>query len=218
MKFADCCYWFCTRTFFEWSFYHAWQWGFSRSSFLGIGTLGRGAVFVGATSLGRQLRLANRERIQLELDHQEPIWWDMLGFWANRRLEAKYRITRNDPNFVPDLSEQQNCWENSPDLGSTQGGGGFDIIAAYFTNHGVVSETECPVDPNSANWDTPPGGYPFLATGWQSRVWKASSYQLNLATSSDVAANTAILKNAVRPPARYSWTSILPICTAPWPP
>ena len=121
--------------------------------------------------------------------------WD---FGPTGGLEAKYMMTRNDPNFVPDLSEQQNCWENSPDLGSTQGGGGFDIIAAYFTDHGVVSETECPVDPNSANWDTPPGGYPFLATGWTSRVWRASSYQLNLATSSNVAANTATLKNAVR--------------------
>ena len=84
--------------------------------------------------------------------------WD---FGPTGALEAKYMITRNDPNFIPDLSEQQNCWETNPDMGSTQGGGGFDIIAAYFTTHGEVSETECPVEPNSAYWDTPPGGYPF---------------------------------------------------------
>ena len=62
----------------------------------------------------------------------------------------------------------------------------------------MVSEAECPVDSNSAYWDTPPGGYPFLATGWENRVWKTTSYQLNIATSSDVATNTAILKNAMK--------------------
>jgi autotransporter-associated beta strand protein len=121
--------------------------------------------------------------------------WD---FGPTACFEAKYMITRNDTNFVPDLSEQQNCWENSPDMGSTQGGGGFDVIAGYFTTHGVVSETEIPVDPNSANWDTPPGGYPFLTTGWQNRVWKTTSYQLNIANTSDTTANTAILKNAIK--------------------
>jgi len=49
--------------------------------------------------------------------------WD---FGPTGALEAKYMMTRNDPNFIPDLSEQQNCWETSPDLGSTKGGGGFD--------------------------------------------------------------------------------------------
>ena len=121
--------------------------------------------------------------------------WD---FGPTACFEAKYLITRNDPNFIPDFSEQQNCWENSPDMGSTQGGGGFDIIANYFKTHGDVSETEIPVEADSANWDTPPGGYPFLATGWESRVWKTTSYQVNIATSSDVATNTAILKNAIK--------------------
>jgi autotransporter-associated beta strand protein len=121
--------------------------------------------------------------------------WD---FGPTACLEAKYMITRNDPNFIPDLSEQQNCWENSPDMGSTAGGGGFDVIASYFATHGDVSETECPVDSDSTYWDTPSGGYPFLATGWESRVWKTTSYQINIATSSTPATNTAILKNAIK--------------------
>lgn len=122
--------------------------------------------------------------------------WD---FGPTACHEAKYMITRNDTSFVPDYSEQQNCWENNPDMGSTQGGGGFSLIGNYYLNHGVVSETECPVNLNdSSTWDTPPGGYPFLATGWESRVWKSSSAQYNIATSNDVATNTAILKNAIK--------------------
>ena len=121
--------------------------------------------------------------------------WD---FGPTACLEAKYKITRNDPNFIPDLSEQQNCWENNPDMGSTQGGGGFDIIGGYFVSHGDVSETEIPVNSNSAYWDTPPGGYPFLASGWESRVWKATSCQLNVANTTDVATNRALLKNAIK--------------------
>ena len=108
-------------------------------------------------------------------------------------------LTRNDPSFVPDLSEQQNCWETSPDMGSTQGGGGFDLIARYFTTHGVVSETECPVEANSTYWDSPSSSDPWpLTDGWQNRVWKATSYQLNLATSSNFATDTAILKTALK--------------------
>ena len=128
--------------------------------------------------------------------------WD---FGPTGALEAKYKMTRNDPNFSPDLSEQQNCWETSPDLGSTQGGGGFDIIAAYFKTHGVVSEAECPVETNSAYWDTPSPSDPWPLSkiysspdSWTNHVWRTTGYQLNIATSSNVATNTAIIKNAIK--------------------
>ncbi|MFZ1934166.1 MAG: C1 family peptidase, partial [Thermoguttaceae bacterium] len=119
--------------------------------------------------------------------------WD---FGPTGAFEAKYMMTRNDPSFVPDLSEQQNCWETSPDMGSTQGGAGFDLIAAYFTTHGDVSETECPYQSSSP--DTGIAPYWPLADGWQNRVWRATSYQLNLATSGNIAAEDAILKNAIK--------------------
>ena len=31
-------------------------------------------------------------------------------------------ITRNDPSYNPDVSEQQLVWETNPDMGSTGGG------------------------------------------------------------------------------------------------
>ena len=40
-------------------------------------------------------------------------------------LEAKYMLTRNDPSFDPDVSEQQICWETSPDMGTTARGWGL---------------------------------------------------------------------------------------------
>ena len=80
-------------------------------------------------------------------------------------------LTRNNPSFVPDLSEQQLLWETNPDLGSTQGGGGGAAMT-YCCTHGVVSEAECPAETNSAYWDSPAPGDPWpLASGWQNRAW-----------------------------------------------
>ena len=67
--------------------------------------------------------------------------WD---FGPSGALEARYKLTRNDATFDPDVSEQQNCWETSPDMGSTAGGGGFDLILNYFATHGDVSERSAP--------------------------------------------------------------------------
>ena len=95
--------------------------------------------------------------------------WD---FSSCATLEAKYKLTRNDPSFNPDVSEQQVCWETNPDMGSTGGGWGSSVLS-YFTSHGVVSEAECPYQSSSP--DTGIAPYWPLASGWQSRVWKSTS-------------------------------------------
>ncbi|MBN2218613.1 MAG: autotransporter-associated beta strand repeat-containing protein, partial [Pirellulales bacterium] len=104
-------------------------------------------------------------------------------------LEAKYKITRNDPNFSPDLSEQQLVWETDPDLGSMQGGDYFRKAMNYFCDHGVVSEAECPKQ--ETNVGAPP--YWPLADGWEDRVWKAESCWNDIG-----AIGTAALKEALK--------------------
>jgi autotransporter-associated beta strand protein len=93
--------------------------------------------------------------------------WD---FSACGTLEAKYKLTRNDPLFDPNVSEQHINWETNPDMGSMGGGWGPSVLS-YFTSHGVVSETECP----SLNTDVGTAPYWPLASGWQNRVWKSVS-------------------------------------------
>jgi len=83
--------------------------------------------------------------------------WDFAAVGA---FESKYMLTRNDTSFVPDLSEEQLCWETDPELGGTGGGGGVEAMA-YCASHGVVSETVCPVEANSAYWDAPGPGDPW---------------------------------------------------------
>ena len=47
------------------------------------------------------------------------------------------------------------------------------VCTSYNCTHGVVSETECPVEANSAYWDAPGPGDPWpLASGWQNRLEK----------------------------------------------
>ncbi|MGA7698419.1 MAG: C1 family peptidase [Thermoguttaceae bacterium] len=91
--------------------------------------------------------------------------WD---FAAVGTFEAKYILTRNDPTFIPDLSEEQLCWETNPDMGGTGGGSGVAAMA-YCVSHGVVSETECPYQSSSP--DTGIAPYWPLADGWQNRAW-----------------------------------------------
>ena len=112
--------------------------------------------------------------------------WD---FSSCGTLEAKYMITRNDPTFVPDVSEQQICWETNPDMGSTNGGWGTAVLS-YFSTHGVVSETDVPYQSSSPDTGIPP--YWPLATGWQNRVWKSVS-NLN-----DFTTDTATMKAYVK--------------------
>ena len=99
--------------------------------------------------------------------------WD---FGPSGALEARYKLTRNDSSAAddPDVSEQQNCWETSPDMGSINGGGGFESILNYFATHGDVSESECPYQSSSP--DTGISPYWPLASGWQNRVYKSTGY------------------------------------------
>jgi autotransporter-associated beta strand protein len=102
--------------------------------------------------------------------------WD---FSSCGTLEAKYKLTRNDSVYNPDVSEQHICWETNPDMGSTGGGWGSSVLN-YFTSHGVVSEAECPYQSSSP--DTGIAPYWPLATGWESRVWKSVSNANNFST------------------------------------
>ena len=91
--------------------------------------------------------------------------WD---FSACGTLEAKYKLTRNDSSFDPDVSEQAVDWEGY--MGSMNGGWGPAVLD-YFTSHGVVSVAEVP----NLGTDTPTAPYWPLAAGWQNRVWKSVS-------------------------------------------
>ena len=93
--------------------------------------------------------------------------WD---FSSCGTLEAHYMLTRDDIDFQPDVSEQQNCWETSPDMGSTGGGWGTAVLD-YSRTHGMVSEAECPHQPSSEDVGIAP--YWPLATGSENRVWKS---------------------------------------------
>ena len=104
-------------------------------------------------------------------------------------LEAKYKITRNDPAYSPNISEQHIIWEDNPDMGGN-GGRPFRIAMRYFRDHGVVSEEECP---NVGRYE-PEAGDPWpLADGWENRVWKAESCWTDIGTI-----GTAALKEAIK--------------------
>ncbi|HLA83321.1 MAG TPA: C1 family peptidase, partial [Thermoguttaceae bacterium] len=103
------------------------------------------------------------------------------AFGPSGSLEAKYKITRNDPNFDPNVSEQQLVWETNPDLGSTSGGGGFDIMLAYQRDHGIVSDAECPYQSSSPNVGIDP--YWPLASGWENRVWRTTGFGFSVSNN-----------------------------------
>jgi autotransporter-associated beta strand protein len=104
-------------------------------------------------------------------------------------VESRYMMTRNDPTFAPDFAEQQLIWETNPDLGELSGGGGFELLFQYYIDHGVVSETECP----GQNTDVGAPPYWPLASGWENRVFKSTSYTKIWNNN-----NTAYLKNLLK--------------------
>lgn len=112
--------------------------------------------------------------------------WD---FAAVGTFEAKYLLTRNDPSFIPDLSEQQLCWETNPDLGGTNGGSGVAAMD-YCASHGVVSETECPYQSSSPDVGIAP--YWPLNTGWSSRAWISSANSTPFVLSTTDGIKTAL--------------------------
>ena len=65
-----------------------------------------------AESFSRQLQLAKRQRVRTGIRPVESQFggtcWD---FSSCANIEAKYKLTRNDPTFNPDVSEQEVCWE-----------------------------------------------------------------------------------------------------------
>ena len=82
-------------------------------------------------------------------------------------FEARYKLTRNDPAFNFDCSEQQVEWGCGP----TQWGGWGDGSVFYSVTNGLVSATECPIDPNPDYWLSPgPTSLWPLADGWQNRM------------------------------------------------
>ena len=88
--------------------------------------------------------------------------------WAHAAvgvLESKYMITRNDPSFQPDCSEQELVCAG---IGSIGGGWAGDAIS-FCVSIGLVSEAELPYTAASTSPNWP------LQSGWQSRVWKGTS-------------------------------------------
>jgi autotransporter-associated beta strand protein len=96
------------------------------------------------------------------------------AFSSTATAETRYKITRNDSVFEVDGSEQSMEWD-AQNYGTGNGGddwGGWgDGGVFYSVVHGLVSETECPIDWNNpGTWDAPGAGSPWpLATGWQNR-------------------------------------------------
>ena len=120
--------------------------------------------------------------------------WD---FSSCGTIEAHYMLTRDDIHFQPDLSEQQNCWETNPDLGSTGGGWGTAVLD-YARTHGIVSEAECPHQPSSEDVGIAP--YWPLASGWANRVWKITSNSNGVITynPSNPSASVNAMKNYLK--------------------
>jgi autotransporter-associated beta strand protein len=84
-------------------------------------------------------------------------------------FEARCKLTRNDPLFDPNISEQQLRWETNPVLD----GGDMHMVMGYMASHGVVSEAECPNQTSSPDVGIPP--YWPLADGWENRCWKSTT-------------------------------------------
>ncbi len=88
--------------------------------------------------------------------------WDFAGCGI---LEAKYMLTRDDTTYQPDVSEQQLLCAG---VGSISGGNAYNVDD-YAVSTGVVLESELPYTQQNTSPLWP------LASGWQNRVFKASS-------------------------------------------
>ncbi|HLA83176.1 MAG TPA: C1 family peptidase, partial [Thermoguttaceae bacterium] len=103
------------------------------------------------------------------------------------QLESHYKLTRNDPNFDINLSEQQLIWETNPDLGEN-GGGPWTTAFPYFTSHGVVTEEECPM---IQTWVGESPYWP-LASGWENRVIRSTTYDCDIGLIGTAALKTRL--------------------------
>ncbi len=138
----------------------------------------------------RQFRLAERRRGELEFGRQKP-WGGTCWDYGNAsELEAKYMLTRNDPNFQPMILTQQWMWNPPWPYFPLQGSivTGFDQMLHFTTAYGIVSNTELPLASNPDDRLTTPSGW-TMPSGWQDRTWKTASYQW---------VSLADLKNAIK--------------------
>jgi autotransporter-associated beta strand protein len=92
-------------------------------------------------------------------DHTGMCW----AFSSVAALESLYKITRNDPIFDPDLSEQQLACAG---MGDAVIGGVPSSALGYFKTIGIVTEEELPFTKTNYSPLWP------LASGWQERVYK----------------------------------------------
>ena len=119
-------------------------------------------------------------------------WGVCWAYAACGALESKYMITRNDPNYQPNVSEQQLVWEGNPDLGNGTDGGLASDSLNYFKNHGVVLESEIPKKGNGT--DNYVSGDPWLTSGWENRRFLSTSVETHLAQSTNLAYIKSCLK------------------------
>ena len=82
-------------------------------------------------------------------------------FGPSGAFEAKYKLTRNDPVFDPNVSENEATTPNQ--------------VMLHYTVQGVESETQCPYM----------SGSPQYAPGWENRVWKSVSCQVGVRMDTD---------------------------------
>jgi C1A family cysteine protease len=80
------------------------------------------------------------------------------AFASTAELEALYKITRNDPTYDPDLSEQQMACAG---VGDSVAGGYVISALGYFESTGLVTDAQLPFTGtnSSPNWP--------LSAGWQ---------------------------------------------------
>lgn len=99
------------------------------------------------------------------------------AFSSVAALESMYKITRNDPTYNPDLSEQQLACAG---VGDAIMGGLPSLALAYFKSTGIVTEEELPFTQSN---DSPL--WP-LSPGWKSRVYKIDAQSGLIGTVSTI--------------------------------
>ena len=99
--------------------------------------------------------------------------------WAHgsaANAEARYKLTRNDPNFSLVISNQQIEWcSGYPAYGDRDPGwsGNGDLASYFCVVNGVATKTEVPLlDPNGE--PPPPTGW-SMPSGWEDRCLKGGN-------------------------------------------
>ncbi|HLA85288.1 MAG TPA: autotransporter-associated beta strand repeat-containing protein [Thermoguttaceae bacterium] len=151
------------------------------------------SLFASASAEDFDWRDINGQNWVTPVKNQGP-WGTCWAFGGSGVIEAKYMLTRNDNTYQPNVSEQQLVWETNPNMGSAASGGRVWEVLDYFTDHGVVLETECPYQMAEPGPDVVNGDYWPLDTGWASRVFKSTSNLTRIAEGR----NTAYIKDCLK--------------------